>query len=131
MILSDSVLETNENYYSQVFLKEYKSTEKEKVSRYITDDLKSDDEPDEENIKIKHHDEDLILKGKYDACKKFFMLKNIGHLSLKWEGSTWNMYSVFLFIFPVLYNTVNNVILYTIFTIIISVGKRLNLLIVL
>lgn len=88
MILSDSVLETNENYYSQVFLKEYKSTEKEKVSRYITDDLKSDDEPDEENIKIKHHDEDLILKGKYDACKKFFMLKNIGHLSLKWEGST-------------------------------------------
>ena len=38
----DSVLKIDENYYSQVFLKEYKYNEKEeKVARYITKDIES------------------------------------------------------------------------------------------
>ena len=38
----DSALKIDENYYSQVFLKEYKYNEKEeKVARYITKDIES------------------------------------------------------------------------------------------
>ena len=47
----DSVLKKNENCYSQVFLKECKYTETEKlVTRYITNDLKfSSDGSDKSN----------------------------------------------------------------------------------
>ena len=50
----DSVLKKNENYYSQVFLKECKYTETEKlVTRYITNDLKfSSDGSDKSNDEI-------------------------------------------------------------------------------
>ena len=50
MILIDSVLKKNENYYPQVFLKECKSIIKEKmIERYIKDDLEiSSDNSDKE-----------------------------------------------------------------------------------
>ena len=53
VILIDSVLKKDDNYYPQVFLKEYKCLDNEKkMIRYITDDLKfsceNSDEFDEE-----------------------------------------------------------------------------------
>ena len=51
----DSALKKDENYYSQMFLKECKYIEK-KVIRHINDnlsDFSSSDEPDEEQIGVK------------------------------------------------------------------------------
>ena len=51
----DSALKKDENYYSQMFLKECKYIEKE-VIRHINDnlsDFSSSDEPDEEQIGVK------------------------------------------------------------------------------
>lgn len=40
VIIIDSVLKKDENYYPQVFSKEYKYTEKEKMNQYVTSYLK-------------------------------------------------------------------------------------------
>ena len=70
VILIDFVLKKDENYYPQVFLKEYKYIEKEKkVTEHVADDLENpsdSDESDKEYIRGLHF------------CVKFF----ISHLSL-------------------------------------------------
>ena len=68
LVLIYYVLQKNENYYLQVFLKECKHTEKEKqVIRWITNDLKysSDDSSESDKEYIMGY----LLKMQIYACK--------------------------------------------------------------
>ena len=91
VLVIDSALKKDENYYLQVLLKECKYTEKEKkVIRYITDDTKFSSEYSMNLMrnKLRLSMMEDLKKNKFVCAKIFFKSNRYRPLSLKREWCT-------------------------------------------